>query len=218
MHGQPRGCHRSVDRGTCRPGIELRNNRDRSADVVQQGGRPHGRGRSRKSSSDSAQSETPRMHGNSTRENRETPSTLAAEGWSRVGQRRPCAARLIRTSVGSRTVAYYQRSARTTTALRRRRAWREGDRPRRTPSKRPRPLGIAAVEDKIVQHAVVTILNQIYEQDFVGFSYGFRPKRSQHHALDALWVGIMRKQVSWVLDADIRDFFGSIDHGWMIKF
>ena len=71
---------------------------------------------------------------------------------------------------------------------------------------RRRPLGIAAVEDKIVQHAVVTILNQIYEQDFVGFSYGFRPKRSQHHALDALWVGIMRKHVNWVLDADIRGF------------
>ena len=83
---------------------------------------------------------------------------------------------------------------------------------------RQRPLGIAALEDKIVQHAVVTILNQIYEQDFVGFSYGFRPKRSQHHALDALWVGIMRKQVNWVLDADIRDFFGSIDHGWMVTF
>jgi RNA-directed DNA polymerase len=83
---------------------------------------------------------------------------------------------------------------------------------------RRRPLGIAALEDKIVQHAVVTILNQIYEQDFVGFSYGFRPKRSQHHALDALWVGIMRKHVNWVLDADIRDFFGSIDHGWMVKF
>jgi group II intron reverse transcriptase/maturase len=83
---------------------------------------------------------------------------------------------------------------------------------------RQRPLGIAALEDKIVQHAVVTVLNQIYEQDFVGFSYGFRPGRSQHHALDALWVGIMRKQVNWVLDADIRDFFGSIDHGWMVKF
>jgi group II intron reverse transcriptase/maturase len=83
---------------------------------------------------------------------------------------------------------------------------------------RRRPLGIAALEDKIVQHAVVTILNQIYEQDFVGFSYGFRPKRSQHHALDALWVGIMRKHVNWVLDADIRDFFGSIDHGWMVRF
>jgi RNA-directed DNA polymerase len=83
---------------------------------------------------------------------------------------------------------------------------------------RQRPLGIAALEDKIVQHAVVTVLNQIYEQDFLGFSYGFRPRRSQHRALDALWVGIMRKQVNWVLDADIRDFFGSIDHGWMVKF
>jgi RNA-directed DNA polymerase len=83
---------------------------------------------------------------------------------------------------------------------------------------RRRPLGIAALEDKIIQHAVVTILNQIYEQDFVGFSYGFRPGRSQHFALDALWVGIMRKRVNWVLDADIRDFFGSIDHGWMVKF
>lgn len=66
---------------------------------------------------------------------------------------------------------------------------------------RQRPLGIAALEDKIVQHAVVTVLNQIYEEDFKGFSYGFRPGRSQHQALDALWVGIMRKKVSWVLDA-----------------
>jgi RNA-directed DNA polymerase len=74
---------------------------------------------------------------------------------------------------------------------------------------RQRPLGIAALEDKIVQHAVVKILDQIYEQDFLGFSYGFRPGRSQHDALDALWVGIMRKKVNWVLDADIRDFFGA---------
>jgi len=69
---------------------------------------------------------------------------------------------------------------------------------------RQRPLGIAALEDKIVQQALVTVLNQIYEEDFQGFSYGFRPGRSQHQALDALWVGIMRKKVSWVLDADIR--------------
>src|SRR3989442_1142367 len=82
---------------------------------------------------------------------------------------------------------------------------------------RQRPLGIAALEDKIVQHAVVTVLNAIYEEDFLGFSYGFRPGRSQHNALDALWVGIMRKRVNWVLDADIRDFFGTIDHGWMMK-
>ncbi len=83
---------------------------------------------------------------------------------------------------------------------------------------RQRPLGIAALEDKIVQHAVVTVLNAIYEEDFQGFSYGFRPGRSQHDALDALWVGIMRTRVHWVLDADIRDFFGTIDHGWMMKF
>jgi len=83
---------------------------------------------------------------------------------------------------------------------------------------RQRPLGIAALEDKIVQHAVVKILDQIYEQDFLGFSYGFRPGRNQHDALDALWVGIMRKKVNWVLDADIRDFFGSISHDWLVKF
>ncbi len=83
---------------------------------------------------------------------------------------------------------------------------------------RQRPLGIAALEDKIVQHAVVTVLNAIYEEDFLGFSYGFRPGRSQHDALDALWVGIMRKRVNWVLDADIRDFFATIDHGWMVRF
>lgn len=71
---------------------------------------------------------------------------------------------------------------------------------------RQRPLGIAALEDKIVQYAVVTVLNQIYEEDFLGFSYGFRPGRSQHDALDALWVGLMRKKVNWVLDADIRSF------------
>ena len=71
---------------------------------------------------------------------------------------------------------------------------------------RQRPLGIAALEDKIVQHSVVTVLNQIYEEDFLGFSYGFRPGRSQHDALDALWVGTMRKKVNWILDADVRGF------------
>ena len=86
------------------------------------------------------------------------------------------------------------------------------------PDGRQRPLGIAALEDKIVQHAVGTVLNQIYEEDFVGFSYGFRPGRSPHHALDALWVGLMRKKVNWVLDADIRGFFDTLDHGWLLKF
>ena len=83
---------------------------------------------------------------------------------------------------------------------------------------RPRLLGIASLEDKIVQRAVVGILNAIYETDFLGFSYGFRPGRSQHDALDALAVGIRRKKVNWVLDADIRGFFDTIDHGWLMRF
>jgi RNA-directed DNA polymerase len=83
---------------------------------------------------------------------------------------------------------------------------------------RQRPLGIAALEDKIVQHAVGTVLNQIYEEDFLGFSYGFRSGRNTHDALDALSVGIMRKKVNWVLDADIRDCFGSFSHDRMVQF
>ena len=83
---------------------------------------------------------------------------------------------------------------------------------------RQRPLGIAALEDKIVQQAVKTVLEQIYEEDFLGFSYGFRPWRSCHNALDALYVGIEHRKVNWVLDADIRGFFDNIDHEWMLKF
>lgn len=83
---------------------------------------------------------------------------------------------------------------------------------------RERPLGIAALEDKIVQAAVVEVLNAIYEEDFLGFSYGFRPGRSPHQALDALTVGIMRKKISWVFDCDIRGFFDAMDRTWMIRF
>jgi len=82
---------------------------------------------------------------------------------------------------------------------------------------RQRPLGVTALEDKILQRATVEVLNAIYETDFVDFSYGFRPGRSQHHALDALYVGLLRK-VNWVLDLDIRVFFDTIDHGWLVKF
>jgi RNA-directed DNA polymerase len=85
------------------------------------------------------------------------------------------------------------------------------------PDGRQRPLGVAALEDKVVQQAVVTILNQIYEQDFRGFSYGFRPGRSQHQALDALSVGISRKKVNWVLDCDIKGFFDNLSHEWLLK-
>ncbi len=81
-----------------------------------------------------------------------------------------------------------------------------------------RPLGIAALEDKIVQMAVVKVLEPIYEEDFLGFSYGFRPGRNQHQALDALVMALMGKKVNWVLDADIRGFFDSISHEWMLKF
>ncbi len=86
------------------------------------------------------------------------------------------------------------------------------------PDGRLRPLGVAALEDKILQRAVVEVLNAIYEPDFVGFSYGFRPGRSPHDALDALATGIRREKVNWVLDADLRDFFTSLDHGWLQKF
>ncbi len=79
-------------------------------------------------------------------------------------------------------------------------------------------MGIAALEDKIVQQAVVSILNQIYEVDFKGFSYGFRSGRSPHQALDALAVGLERKKVNWVLDADIRGFFDNMSHEWTTKF
>ena len=81
-----------------------------------------------------------------------------------------------------------------------------------------RPLGVPALEDKIVQRATVEVLNAIYEQDFLGFSYGFRPGRSPHQALDALAVGITMRKVNWVLDADIRKFYDTLDHGWLVKF
>jgi group II intron reverse transcriptase/maturase len=83
---------------------------------------------------------------------------------------------------------------------------------------RQRPLGVPTLEDKIVQRAVVEVLTAIYEQDFLGFSYGFRPKRSPHHALDALTVGIETRRVNWVLDADIQGFFDTLNHEWLVRF
>jgi len=83
---------------------------------------------------------------------------------------------------------------------------------------RKRPLGIAALEDKVVQAAVRTVLAQIWEEDFLGFSYGFRPGRGQQDALDALWVGIVRQKVNWILDLDIRSFFDKLQHDWLVRF
>jgi RNA-directed DNA polymerase len=83
---------------------------------------------------------------------------------------------------------------------------------------RQRPLGIPTLEDKLVQRTTVEVLNAIYETDVLGFSYGFRPKRSPHHALDALYAGFLTRKVNWVLDLDIRGFFEAIDRGWLVKF
>src|ERR1700734_3315226 len=83
---------------------------------------------------------------------------------------------------------------------------------------RQRPLGVTALEDKIVQRAAVEVLNAIYETDFLGFSYGFRPGRSQHQALDALYTGLLTRKVNWVLDLDSRGFFDGISHEWLVKF
>jgi RNA-directed DNA polymerase len=296
--------------------MELRNNRDQSADAVTRDGRQHRRERHREQSADSAQSETPGMHGNSTRENRETPSVpvevagrlekaisrnanMYAGGESdgcvvptkcpnNGGQppaedmegRQPTKENIGQATaprtqsrigelsdlLGVREAARKDKRTRFTAllhhvtvyllkesfyALKRGAApgvdgvsWQEYETDldekladlhdrihrgtyRAQPSKRAyipkadgrqRPLGIAALEDKIVQQAVVTILNQIYEEDFLGLSYGFRPGRSQHDALDALWVGIMRKKVNWILDADVRGFFDNLSHEWLVKF
>jgi RNA-directed DNA polymerase len=81
-----------------------------------------------------------------------------------------------------------------------------------------RPLGVAALEDKLVQRAVTAVLNAIYEEDFLGFSYGFRPGRSQHNALDALAFGITRTKVNYILDCDVRSFFDSVSHDWLVRF
>lgn len=85
------------------------------------------------------------------------------------------------------------------------------------PDGRQRPLGVTTLEDKVVQRALVLVLNCIYEEDFLGFSYGFRPGRSPHDALDALYVGVKRRRVNWVLDADICGYFDAISHEWLVK-
>ena len=81
-----------------------------------------------------------------------------------------------------------------------------------------RPLGVPVLEDKIVQYATVLVLNAIYETEFLGFSYGYRPGRSQHHCLDALYVGMLMRKVNWIVDADIRGFFDTLNHEWLVKF
>src|SRR5207245_10073998 len=83
---------------------------------------------------------------------------------------------------------------------------------------RQRPLGVTALEDKLVQRATVEVLNAIYETDFLGFSYGFRPGRSQHQALDALYTGLLTRKVNWVLERGSKSFFDGLYHEWLVKF
>src|SRR5256886_8290894 len=83
---------------------------------------------------------------------------------------------------------------------------------------RQRPLGVPALEDKLVQRATVEVLNAIYETDFLGFSYGFRPERNQHKALGALFCGLHERRVNWVLDLDVRSFFDRLSHAWLVRF
>src|SRR5713226_7878915 len=83
---------------------------------------------------------------------------------------------------------------------------------------RQRPLGVTALEDKIAQRATVMVMNAIYETDFLGFSYGYRPGKSPHHALDALYTGLLTRKVNWVLDGDLSSFFDGLDHQWLIRF
>jgi len=86
------------------------------------------------------------------------------------------------------------------------------------PDGRQRPIAIAALEDKLVQRATVAVLNAIYETDFLGFSYGFRPRRSQHDALDALMVGVSSTKVNWILEVDVRSFFDEVSQQWLVRF
>jgi hypothetical protein len=152
----------------------------------------------RKSPLDAAESKTLGMCGNSLHGNRETLET-PSPGTTRgvVGEGRF-------EKASSRTSDVYVPRESDGPIIPKKRAWipkADG---------RQRPLGIAALEDKIVQQAVKTVLEPIYEEDFLGFSYGFRPGRSAHNALDALWVGIAHRKVNWVLDADIRGFFDTM--------
>src|SRR6266536_1419537 len=322
MRGQPRGWFRSVSRGTCRPGIEPRNQPEWGADAVSLCGRQHPVQQKRELDRDPTGSETPRMHGNTSHENREIPGfsrrsrSRAGAGAQREAERRtplmhesgksdsrvvpkkvPNKARRraaeglegrrlakrnspqattrrtqgrarVHAALGRvRQVAEQKKGARFTAllhhiyaidtlraafySLKRDAApgvdgetWDDygealeahladlSDRVRRGAYRpqpvrrvyvpksdgRQRPIGVTAIEDKIVQRATVSVLNAVYEPGFAGFSYGARPGRSAHQALAALDQALEKKSLNWVLDADLRDFFGSLDQSQLVRF
>src|SRR5438445_4659535 len=313
MRGQPRGWPRSVSRGTCRPGIEPRNQPEWGADAVSLCGRQHSVQRERELDRDPTGSETTRMHGHTSRESREIPGSSrrtrsragagaqreverrtplmhepgksdsrevpqkvpnkarrrVAEGLEgrRLAKRNSPQASTLRTqgrtraqaALGRVRQAAEQKKGERFTALLHhiyaidtlRAAFYELERdaapgvdgdtwahygedleanlagladrlrggayrpklvrrvyiPKRGDAKQQRPIGVTALEDKIVQRATVAALNAIYEPEFTGFSYGARPGRSAHQALTALDQAIEKRRVKWVLDADLRDFF-----------
>ncbi len=322
MRGQPQGWPRSVSRGTCRPGIEPRNQPEWGADAVSLCGRQHRVQHERELDTDPTGSETPRMHGNTSHENREIPGfsrrtrsragagaqrevgrrtplmhepgksdsrvvpkkvpnkarRRVAEGLEgrRLAKRNPPQATTLRTqgrirahaALGRvRQAAEQQKGERFTALLHHiyaidtlRAAFYELERdaapgvdgetwehygqaleanltelskrvgrgtyrpqpvrrvyiPKRGDAKQQRPIGVTAVEDKIVQRATVLVLNAVYEPEFAGFSYGARPGRSAHQALVALDRAIEKKRVKWVLDADLRDFLVPSTHSTLV--
>src|SRR6267143_3092991 len=324
MRGQPRGWSRSVSRGTRRPGIEPRNQPEWGADAVSLCGRQHRVQHERELDTDPTGSKTPRMHGNTSHENREIPgssrrsrsragagaqreverrtplmhepgksdsrvvpqkvpnkagrqgagglegrrlakrsspqvSTLRTQGRTRaqaaLGRVRQAAEqqkgerftallhhiyaidtlraafyeleRDAAPGVDGQTWEHYSQALEANLAELSDRLRRGAYRaqpvrrvyiPKRGDAKQQRPIGVTAVVDKIVQRATVMVLNAVYEPEFAGFSYGARPGRSAHQALVALDRAIDKKRVKWVLDADLRDFFGSLEHAQLIRF
>src|SRR6202165_1205530 len=324
MRGQPRGWSRSVSRGTCRPGIQPRNQPDWGADAVSLCGRQHRVQHKRELDRDPTGSENPRMHGNTSHENREIPGfsrrplPCRGAGAQREVKRRtpmmyepgksdsrvvpkkvpnkagrPAAEglegrRLAKRNLPQATTRRTQGRARVNEALGRVRQAAEQQKgvrftallhhiyaidtlqaafqdlkrdaapgvdgetwehygqdleanlaelsnrvgrgtyrpqpvrrvyiPKRGDAKQQRPIGVTTVEDKIVQRATSMVLNAVYEPEFAGFSYGARPGRSAHQALTALDQAIEKRRVKWVLDADLRDFFGSLEHAQLIRF
>src|SRR3989442_50081 len=183
----------------------------RDADAVGVGGRPHPGRRHRKTPRSPARSQTPGTLGHTSRDNRDSPGLPVPDGaaagidgetWRHYGE--ALEENLADLSGRLKRGAYRAKPVKRTYIPK-----ADG---------RQRPLGIPTLEDKIVQRTTVDVLNAIYETDFLGFSYGFRPGRNPHNALDALYAGLLTRKVNWVLDADIRGFFEAIDHEWLVKF
>src|SRR3989441_626788 len=198
-----------------------------SADAVRRSGRRYPTRRQRKTWRGSARSETPSMPRHTLRENRERPGVPVADGAAGAVREAHETPRHVKAAAGvdGETWGHYGQALEANLAdvsgRLKRGAYRVKPVKRTYIPKadgRQRPLGIPTLEDKLVQRATVEVMNAIYETDFLGFSYGFRPGRNAHNALDVLYAGILTRKVNWVLDADIRGFFEAMNHEWLVKF